>query len=572
MDMITPKLALATSLPFGILSKHALNLCLMDFPEADVICPEATDLVGYADLHELRKSQLRRKRSFFNQGAQVWESDRKRAKKKVADYTTISLTQNGIDYLCNLWTPTAHSNNSNLMTALLEAMDSNKKDMSLALLSMSDQLYKTMMSDETTPDDFSEDSPKYNFLDAVSTTSHATIASTDSLSPSDRYAAYCLSLTILGLYPKLAEKITPNISKYTPSTLYYSYRLSGINALFYRCGYLSVMDRRYYDTGWNLDMQKMTDEQLERRMAEEKVMLSDYCTYTLRHYYHGKPDAYSFLNPDMTREEWLDSPVFYAARELPSYNQVFDFTDDETDAGEETDDSVKESNRRVLMFSYLGLSIGRRRAYVIHHAQRAREIFNRSIETQTIQSLNGALQTLPLTNRTWIKSVSEAIIAFESARQFAEYVRMVNSQTIRDQQAKMRSLHGNKTQFKNANTATKYTDPYRAIYMVPLNHSGAAQLRLLMDGEAELQYRSITSKMLACNMERYTPSFYKDSIFPICEQTPEGKIPIFVGHLMELNQLCTLYMEYVQGSIFKVACFPQQREYYAALLPGVEFI
>ena len=131
----------------------------------------------------------------------------KRAKKKVADYTTISLTQNGIDYLCNLWTPTAHSNNSNLMTALLEAMDSNKKDMSLALLSMSDQLYKTMMSDETTPDDFSEDSPKYNFLDAVSTTSHATIASTDSLSPSDRYAAYCLSLTILGICTPSWHKI-----------------------------------------------------------------------------------------------------------------------------------------------------------------------------------------------------------------------------------------------------------------------------------------------------------------------------------------------------------------------------
>ena len=59
-----------------------------------------------------------------------------------------------------------------------------------------------------------------------------------------------------------------------------------------------------------------------------------------------------FSTPDITREGWLHRPTYSdAARELPSYNQVFDFTDDETDAGEETDDSVKESNRRVRMFS-----------------------------------------------------------------------------------------------------------------------------------------------------------------------------------------------------------------------------
>ena len=121
----------------------------------------------------------------------------------------------------------------------------------------------------------------------------------------------------------IANDAKINFTKYSANQRYNIWRLSHIQAMFLANNYLTYMDRRPYDTGFAID--GIFDEKSYNAYIQKYGLTLPAYTYkALTEWYKNNPGFYRITQQypdesDEAREEWLTTPAFYAAQELP-YN------------------------------------------------------------------------------------------------------------------------------------------------------------------------------------------------------------------------------------------------------------
>ncbi len=533
--MISPKIPCTMALPYGLTSSKAMKIGYMDNKYAKIIYSEKMPMEERIELSRKVVKRIDKEISLTNKPPFLKRANRKYGKDPLQTFSYISLTDYSIRYLCNLWL--TNETETNL------PMDSLKKEMARFLATKHNALYRTLLHDNE-PDCYINDSPKYSFLEAVVMTSFTVIDSYTDMIDSEKLISYRMSLTPLGLYPAIAERVSVSFNSTWSSKMYSIYRTSNINALFIANGYLTYIDRRPYDTNWSVN-KIWSDDDIEKLIAQEKVDLPTYCCYTLRHYYRNNPLLFSFLNPVMTREQWESMPVFYATNELPPYNGL-----------DEVSNEVNAS-KQSLHYTFSGLAIGKTDAYIVHHTQRLKTPWQKNLEHETIQSMTSALRSLHLSCNADITSVSNAIVVCETPRQMKNF--LMERQSENAQKPK---------------SATFLSAPYLSVFFVPLNSSGAAEMSLLMEYQPDSIQSILSYHLYKTNSAKLTLIENPMSIYTLIyrENQEATPVPVFVGHTMNLDHLAILIDDYNSGKEFIISCYPQQVSYYQELMPDARFI
>lgn len=152
-------------------------------------------------------------------------------------------------------------------------------------------------------------------------------------------------------------------TKYSPNQLYNIWRLSNIQAMFQANGHLTYMDRRPYDTGFQID--GITDQaSFDAYVAKYGLTVPAITYHALTRWYNKHPDFYRFTQTAPITSEaeiikWLRTPAFYSARELPEVD------DTRNNPGTSEDFGGKQTYKTI----HVGLATGKNGNFACYHAK-----------------------------------------------------------------------------------------------------------------------------------------------------------------------------------------------------------
>ena len=345
-------------------------------------------------------------------------------------------------------------------------------------------------------------------------------------------ADMCKSL--LATQPALAQKVHFTTPK--GYQLYRYWRLANAEALFRINDYLTSIDRRPLCP---------VNPYLPDK---ESYSIMEFCEYALSVWYKDHPNSYRYLNPwkdGITESEWQSTPAFYAVKEIPGITRTVEII------GSKNQVLVEQLIQHVC----IGIAIGKKANYIVHHTRSRNNVWQPKIEQTCIEIFAKCIdefaenKNLLGANRT----ISSAIIICPSVKQFAALF-PVNK----------RGGIGTKGK------ASIVGQPYSKVFLIPLNHSGAMQLRWLMAAtpanvEVLIKKRLLKHKEFS---ERPVGIDRKNNIFTLSYK----KTPVLVAHMMEWQTLTWALEHYQAGRKFYISCYPEQVKFIQKIMPNAEFI
>jgi hypothetical protein len=400
------------------------------------------------------------------------------------------------------------------------------------------------------------------------------------------------SLTVLACDSQFAKQVSLSSGRINGRQLYRSWRLSNINALFMLNGFLTYLDRRPINTNWAINGVD-GEASLKKYLAAGDLDISVFMQHALSRWYAKHPYSYSFVDPvdeltpkseaycdcadqcvwslrnprkipnasfDPSRETspenpkliphepcftcpraWRNTPAFYSAQELGGF-----FTQED-----EYLNAKATGTKNVLRHTFSGVGIGVKTNYIIHHSRPTRTPWSERIETSTIEVVANSLCKLdPQKFNLENSKISNAIIICASVHQFAALFKNVKKHSL-----------------PNWKKTRRVGAPYDSVSIVPINASGAMQLRgLLLNTPANFEMQIIN---FLCDEDKAYPfEMTQDPIF----QLTYNSVPVLLAHSMDFQRLYLALEEYNKGTKFYVSCYPGQAKYIRKIMPDVEFL
>ena len=352
----------------------------------------------------------------------------------------------------------------------------------------------------------------------------------------------------------LAEKITPltyaidlierakiNLDKFSPNQIYNIWRLSHIQAMFQANNHLTFVDRRPYDTRFAIDGIKDI-ESYEAYVQKQGYTLPAITYYALSHWYSANPGFYRFTQTqpyysEEYEQEWLTTPAFYRAKELPSANsEPSIIAESNTKGSKQTFNSI-----------HVGLAVGKTVNYACYHAKPGRFRWNPNREKQSQESLAEAVREMKRQNpkNPCNSNVDFALYFCTSHHQFLNFFERTKEKHI-----------------KYKKTPQPTDGPYASVHLIPVNDSGTCELYGLLEYGPATFESIIRNNLVGADIGF---EYYSDFLYPL---TFNGT-KVFLGHTMDLFKICHVLDDYLDGfTNFHIICFPDQASWFKQLFPS----
>lgn len=315
-------------------------------------------------------------------------------------------------------------------------------------------------------------------------------------------------------------------------------RLANVNALFMANGFLTVLDRLPMDCV--IPVWDIYDSQNLPRLDVE--MFTFFARYML---FRDYPYSYNFLrleedDSDKRYEQWVGTPVFYPLNIIPGFDPF----------AQDLEFKYRKVRRNFYHHTCLGVAAGTKANYLVYHARPTSLPWKPSLEDASREQIKCAIENLHKTNPHphSEKSNSFALIICQTLHQFKAL--------FRDAQKRMGKKKGSKRQVDL---------PYLDVCIVPMNHSGLEQIRMLMYSTPPAVEMGMMFKLKGMNEEFIEIA---GTEFPLAY----CKAPVLIAHTMNFQKLFRA-MEYCEtGKKLYVSCFPEQVPFLRTILPNAEFL
>ena len=319
----------------------------------------------------------------------------------------------------------------------------------------------------------------------------------------------------------------------TPSTnadeLYRNWRLANVDAMFKANQYLTVIDV--------LPMSCIIPVYDIYNVSRNKLDIPTYTHYTLDQWYTMHPETKRFTDPfPESEEDTQNTPGFYPLRVIPGFAPF-----------EQIDHyRYRKIGSKTIHHTCIGLATGTKANYVVYHTAPGHTSWKNSLENQSKTMLRRALEDIyrksPHPHKN--KPLEYALMFCPTPNQFEEL------------------FESAKESKKSAHTIN---NPYDAVCIVPINHSGVAQLRLLMESNPitvveRLKYH------ISKNYSGFSTTL--DSTFPLIFNHQ----PVLLAHTMDFRKLYTATKMYPHGKGLYISCFPEQVKYLQRILPHAIYL
>lgn len=361
------------------------------------------------------------------------------------------------------------------------------------------------------------------------------------------YAA--LHVTPLATEPLLAKSIQLTSLLYS-NQIYHAMKQTNIETLFRVNGYLTSIDRPHIETKQNIKpIQEMV-------AAGRNVDVLDFTTAVLKRWYDEHPQSFSFLHgsPDdpqyLSHKEWAATPIYYKLSQLRGFYSVYEQRFD-----------LQDGSNKILNHSSIGLAVGRKTNYLVYHTSHNGNKWQINTESYAAfaaqKALDNECKTAPVLGAN--RSIENAIFVTPSVHQFAALFKFSDEINL----SKYYRFHG----------AERRVDlPFRSVHIVPLNHSGVMELRYLMTlNPISAQLNICYNLRMALPELRERPKGGNNEIENIFDLTFRNT-PVFVGHLMNYQNIYWAKKLYEEGREFYISCFPEQAKFYRKIMPDVHFL
>ena len=265
---------------------------------------------------------------------------------------------------------------------------------------------------------------------------------------------------------------------------------------------------------------------------------------SLRDWYAKHPQSYSFFEPDLllndsTRTQWFNTPAFYTAAEINGF-----FSEQN-----EVDEIPITGAKNILRHTFSGVAIGPKTTYIVYHTRPENTPWSERIEMTTIEVVQRSLATAKLApDYAPPMEINNAIMVCASVFQFASLF-----QKAKDYMP------------KKWRKTRRVGIPYDTVNIVPINGSGAMQLRCLMLQSPHIFEMQVINSLLTLN-----PKFQRmqDNVFQLTYED----VPVLVAHSMDFQRIFYALEEYYSGTKFYVSCYPGQVKFIRKIMPDVEFL
>lgn len=359
-------------------------------------------------------------------------------------------------------------------------------------------------------------------------------------------------MTVLALDSALAQCVQISPARHNGTVTYRYWRLANINALFQANGFLTYLDRRPMVANWAIGS-AIDRGSYESLLENNDLDIPAFMYHALNKWYGQNPDSFMFMNPleklskqaseaGKDAESYLRSiPAFYSRSELPGFSGQ-DFPSD-------SEVELTKGQMNIVRSSLSGIAVGPESAYVVYHTRPQKTPWSERVEMTTIELAENVLfNANQLTEKGTPYHISDAIMVCGSIYQFGTLFENMKQATSR-----------------KWNRIKQIAAPYNSISLVPINGSGAMQIRgLMLMTPMAFEQQIIKSIVDAdARFERYAD--------PIFKLTYDG-IPVLVAHRMDFHTLFYAMKEYEKGTRFYVSCYPGQVNYIRKIMPNVEFL
>lgn len=541
MNTLSPLKPALVCVPMGLCSSRALHLTY-----------EKNDFATLAYSPELDMTQRLRNTTSLNRTIDreiafgMEDGFWRRTERRIGPLPNDKLSfvypsQFTLNYLANLW---IYPNMDSLLP-----MDRNKKENN-QIRSSHEELFLELYSDPS--HDYTEGSSKSRFLETVKQ-ERLSLYGNERMTKAVR-ARRRMEMTPLGLYPNLAIAVSLAFGNSSNAALYSRFRQSNIHAMFLANGFLTWLDRRPYTNNWNY-LRTLSDDDLNLLPdAESSISLSEYTTFALRNYYTNNPNAYSIQDPFMTKKEWENTPAYYSVRDLPNFNHSL------TESFEE----MSSKYQMPIKYTFAGVAVSSKAQFIVHHTQRRHTPWYINVEQSTQRAVSKSLVSAGLMSNYHVL-IHHAIVIAENVYQLVNFF---NDLCLRA---------------RAENTSP--TQPYDTIHLMLLNHAGVQQLHDLLTYGPELVNDIIADQLIKTDAAYCAAHGLGAGRLRLCENDPifmltytpsaadpSAKLPVFLGHSMELNEINMALKAYSEGRRFLIACYPEQVAVYRKLMPAAEYL
>lgn len=321
--------------------------------------------------------------------------------------------------------------------------------------------------------------------------------------------------------------------------LYRHWRLANVNAFFIANHFLTTLDKTPMEYAMNI-------RDIHDADNEAPLDLKAFVEYTLAEWYQDFQYSLCYEKPkeDTSAEtinRWYHKPVFYPYDCIPGFEP--------NNPDEDFNMIAKDLNNTARTF--IGLACGVRANYIVYHTRPDRAEWNKKLEQDTISAIHDALEK------------ANATAPNPHAENPTEYA-MIFCPTI--QQFKKLFETAKKRMGKRAGDNRNVNHPYDGIYIIPFNHAGVQQVRLLMTQNPIQLADNLVYKFRKNYPDTFTKSY--SSVFPLTY----NKTPVLMAHTMNFQQLFAAMEEYEKGANFYVSCYPELVKYIQQIMPDVQFL
>lgn len=352
-------------------------------------------------------------------------------------------------------------------------------------------------------------------------------------------------MTILACDSLMADSVEVSNPRYNAKRLYRAWRLANINALFMANEFLTYLDRRPIDTGWAIGSIQDNDS-FQKYISSGEMDVPAFMYHALNKWYNAHPESYRFLEPlpeaDMATSEeydsWRSTPAFYATTEIPGFAPLC-----------EKEIELSKGQKNNMVHTLAGIAVGKKIVYIVHHTRPTKTPWGERWEMTAIEIVQNALEEAGILSPSGEPyKIREALVVCGSVYQFEAFFTAAKNKIS-----------------KRWSREKRVGVPYSSVCLIPINGSGAMQLRYLMNcTPIEMDY--ILTRTILQKDSRF--SLNNDPLFPL---TFDG-VPVLVAHSMQLQKLYDALLEYQDGMDFYISCYPGQVKYIRRIMPEAKFL